>query len=181
MEAVLPLLETVLAALNEDALLPALMGGEVRAGAMEMAENDALPFVTVDLVTIGDWSAGDFDGSEIVFQVAAHFERGKAGSSTGVSDVAQAGERIRSVLSGRDGFDLNASPAQGESLRLDFQTGPMKAAPSKDLRLVMCRFVSAAIIPGLIDDPVQGVRTAKTRGQSISGVVTFRALISPAN
>ena len=177
----LPLLETVRAALTGDGLLAGFMGGTANVFTLDAPDNQSLPYVTLSFVSATDWSAADFDGDEIQFQVAAHFDRGKSGSATGALDVSKAIERIRDVLTHRDGFDLNASPAEGETVSLDFLTGPMRVAPAADKRLVSCRYVSAAIIPGLNDDPAGGVVLGKARGQSISGVVTFRALISPSN
>lgn len=173
-------METVRAALTGDGLLSGCMGGTTNVFTLDAPDNQSLPYITLSFIAATDWSAADFDGDEIQFQVAAHFERGKSDSATGALDVAKAIERVRGVLTHRDGFDLSESPSEGESLTLDFITGPILSG-STSKRLVMCRYVSAAIIPGLNDDPAGGVVLARARGQSISGVVTFRALISPSN
>ncbi len=178
MKGTLPLITTVIDALNNDALLKGYMGGSVDAYAYEAPPNQAFPFITVEIVSSADWSAQDFDGDDIQFQVSAHFERGKAASSNGIDDVAKAMEQIREALSHRSGFDLEESPSEGASLSLDPLTGPVRVDTATDKRLVLCRYQSGQIIPGLIDSTATG---QASRFQSISGVVTFRALISPSN
>ena len=178
MKGLQPLLKTVLAALNADGLLDTYMGGTAYAFSVEAPHTQALPYITVNTVSIADWSAGSFDGDEIQFQVAAHFRRGRDGDGTGVQDVAKACERIRDILTHRDGFTLDESPSEGESLTINPITGPVLSGDT-GLRLLMCRYVSGVIVPGLNDDPSGNIVLGKARGQSISGVVTFRAIISP--
>jgi hypothetical protein len=164
MKGLQPLLKSVLAALNADGLLDTYMGGTADCFGIEAPHTQTLPYITVNTVSMGDWSSASFDGDEIQFQVAAHFSRGREGDGTGVQDVAKACERIRDILANTDDFDLDASPSGGGDIK----------------RLVMCRYVSGVIIPGLNDDPSGDIVLSKARGQSISGVVTFRAIISPS-
>jgi len=178
MKALLPLIESMISRLEGDGLLATYMGGTATAYAWEAPDNQAMPYITISPISMTDWSAGSFDGDDVLLQVAAHFERGKASSAHGIQDVSKAAERIRDILANADGFDLNESPSEGESLVMDFLTGPMRVEGSTDKRLVLCRYVSGAIIPGLND-------AARTQSRnfshgSISGVSTFRALVSPS-
>ena len=177
MKSLLPLIKTVIAALEADALLDTYMGGDALAFPLEAPDNQALPYITISPIAMTDFSAKDFDGDDIQFQVAAHFERGKAASSNGLTDVGKACERIRDILAHSDGFALDESPSEGETLALDLLTGPNRVSTATSTQLVMCRYISGAIIPGL-NDASNG---AGSGYQSISGVVRFRALMSPAN
>jgi len=166
MRALLPLFKTIIAALESDGLLAIHMGGTTKAYSLEAGHRASYPYLIVEPVSMVDWSAGDFDGDDIQFQVSAEFKRGEGASQRGILDVGKAVERIRDVLANRDGFDLDESPAEGESLVTDFETGPMMNRSSTGLRLVMCRYTSGVIVPS-------------PDGAHISGVVTFRAFIGP--
>jgi hypothetical protein len=178
MQSLFPLIKTVVNALAEDGMLASYLGGTSNVFAMQAPETQAYPFITVSPVSAIDWSAGNFDGDDIQFRVAAHFKRGGPNDNTGLLDVSQACERIRDVLTHRDGFNLEQSPSEGESLVLDALSGPVRINTATDKRLVSCRYVSGNIIPGLNDDAEGGSVSVPA---SISGVLTFRALISPAN
>jgi|GEM_PF-4990004 len=182
MKALLPLTKTLIAALEGDGLLDTYFGGDALAFAYGVPETQSMPYMTVQIITVLDWSAQDFDGDEIVFRIGAHFERGKAASSNGVTDVGKACERIRDVLTHRDGFNLDESPSEGETLSLDILTGPIRKSTATALRLVQCRYETGNIILGLNDESgIGGGRASITGPQSISGVSTFRAFIGPAN
>tara|TARA_R100000951_G_scaffold47003_2_gene40215 strand:+ start:1913 stop:2461 length:549 start_codon:yes stop_codon:yes gene_type:complete len=182
MKAILPLTKTLIAALEADGLLDTYMGGSALAFAYGVPETQTMPYLTIQIITSLDWSAQDFDGDEIVFRVAAHFERGKAASDNGVTDVGKACERIRDILAHRDGFKLDESPSEGETLSLDLLTGPTRKSTATDLQLVQCRYETGNIILGLNDESgTGGGRASITGPQSISGVLTFRAFIGPAN
>lgn len=166
MRALLPLIRTIVDALEADALLAGFMGGTTNAYAIEASHTASYPYLIVEPVSMVDWSAGDFDGDDVQFQVSAEFIRGEGAAMRGILDVGKAVERIRDVIANRDGFDLLESPAEGESLVMDFETGPMMNRDSTGLRLVMCRYTSGAIVPS-------------PDGAHISGVATFRAFIGP--
>jgi len=178
MTALLPLIRTMIEGLDGDGLLQQQMGGTLYTFAYEAPDDQAFPFITVEPISMLDWSAGNFDGDDIQMRVHATFKRGGPADNTGYTDVAKACERIRSVLAGRDGFNLAESPMEGASLTLDFTTGPIRVEPSTDRRLVMFRYQGTEIIPGLLDAAEGG---GGASSNSITGVVTFRALIGPAN
>lgn len=162
-----PLMQSIITELESDGLLATYMGGTTNAYAMEAGPRASYPYLIVEPVSMVDWSAGDFDGDDIQFQVSAEFARGEGATARGTLDVSKACARIRAILGNRDGFDLPSSAAAVESLRLDMLTGPIQTTPGTDLRMVMCRYTSGDIVSG-------------PDGAHISGVTTFRAFIGPS-
>lgn len=178
MSSVAPLIRTCIEALDGDALLQQQLGTTSFTFAYEAPDDTAFPFLTIEPTAVTAFAAADFDGDDVQFRVYTHFKRGGPSDSTGYLDVMKANARVRAILEHRAGFNLPDNPTSLETLTLDMITGPVVETRGADARLVLLRYVGSEIISGLMDDAEAGGGAASN---TISGVVTFRALISPAN
>lgn len=182
MSSVAPLIRTCIAALDGDAILQQQLGVTNYTYAYEAPDDTAFPFLTIEPVAITPFAAADFDGDDVQFRVYSNFKRGGDGDSTGMLDALQANARVRAVLEHRAGFNLPDNPTSLETLTLDMITGPVRETRGAEARLVLLRYVGSEIVSGLMDrSETPGQSAGVSASNTISGVVTFRALISPAN
>lgn len=182
MSSVAPLIRTCIEALDSDAILQEQLGVSNFTFAYEAPDDQAFPFLTIEPTAVTPFAAADFDGDDVQFRVYSHFKRGGPTDSTGYLDVMKANARVRAILQHRAGFDLPDNPTSLETLTLDMITGPVRETRGADARLVLLRYVGSEIISGLMDrSETPGQSAGVSASNTISGVVTFRALISPAN
>lgn len=157
MRALFPLVKDFITRLKGDEYLESVLGSPVQVYTERAPETQVFPYFIIDVIQALPWADQTQRGTTYTIQVSYFMQRGEAGTVQGIADVAKVGEVVRDLFDDRHGFDLDDSPVQDASVKLDFEPENYETN-SGGVRLVRRQYASG--IPAIVDPEnlyIQGV------------------------
>lgn len=156
MRALFPLIKDFITRLKGDEYLESVLGSPVQVYTERAPETQTFPYFIVDLIQALPWADQTQRGTTYTIQVSVFLQRGEAGLTQGIADVAKITETLRDLFDDRHGFDLDDSPVQDASVKLDFEPENYETN-SGGARLVRRQYATGSIVSDPQNLYVQGV------------------------